>query len=593
MNKIVLISIFFLIEFKSIKTKIISWFSLIKNISIINLFFKLIKKEHVCIFKNKKLNEYLILNKSYWKFEKSNKKKFILLDLTLTSHPIHTIIQCILGNNFRKMTGYKCKAIIKEYDIFTKFIAKSFSINEFEILKNESFFKRLSYFIKSINIIQPSKCLKNLIFIKKDEIEIGKAAYEFTLRNYTKDLPSKNNLHLFYYALSKSLQVLEQSKKIFSSDKIAILLMAEIQFIPNRIFFQKALLKKISIYSFYGARKENQISLCCFNDEKSFNQHRMKFSKKLLNFFLKQNNFYIEKMIKKFIKLDTYKNQIGFGEKIYLEKLPKKNYLNFKNYEKFCEKFEFDKKLKTVIILPNVFIDNLLTHEWAIFDNPIEWYSKTLKIITKIKNVNWLIKPHPSEKIYNTNITAKKLFLKNISSNQKNIKFIDELDNINNLTNFISSAVSFGGSAGYEYTRLGIQVITAGDTRYSNFNLTKSPKDLREYKLILNNLNKSHRISKKRIFRAGLYWLLIKSLTRLQNHLIPITLTRSESFKENFWDLCLKNLKSERNLKINQDFYKNLLIMYKYKNRHSVDFNKIFRINKKISLKLNDIKFNN
>ena len=69
--------------------------------------------------------------------------------------------------------------------------------------------------------------------------------------------------------------------------------------------------------------------------------------------------------------------------------------------------------------------------------------------------------------------------------------------NIDNLSQYISTVISFGGSAGYEYTRLGIPVITAGDTRYSNFKLTKSPKNLEEYEKILNNLNKQKKVIEK------------------------------------------------------------------------------------------------
>ena len=79
-------------------------------------------------------------------------------------------------------------------------------------------------------------CLNKLIYLKKDKIEIGKAAYEFAVRNYIKDLPSKK-FTSFYYALSKSLQILDQSK-IFNFDKIALLVMAEIHF-DKSIFFQR------------------------------------------------------------------------------------------------------------------------------------------------------------------------------------------------------------------------------------------------------------------------------------------------------------------------------------------------------------------
>ena len=115
--------------------------------------------------------------------------------------------------------------------------------------------------------------------------------------------------------------------------------------------------------------------------------------------------------------------------------------------------------LKTILILPNVFVDNLLTHDWGIFSTPIEWYLKTIECANKIKNVNWIIKPHPSEKIYNTNITARNLFFED-GKKQNKIRFINENYNIDNLSQYISTVISFGGSAGYEYTRLGIPVIT-------------------------------------------------------------------------------------------------------------------------------------
>ena len=77
-------------------------------------------------------------------------------------------------------------------------------------------------------------------------------------------------------------------------------------------------------------KKEDQISICCFDSLKSFNQHRMKFSKKLLNFLSKNFQSTLNIYINNFIKKDTQKNQIGFGEKIYFDKLEKKNYLNLK-----------------------------------------------------------------------------------------------------------------------------------------------------------------------------------------------------------------------------------------------------------------------
>ena len=321
---------------------------------------------------------------------------------------------------------------------------------------------------------------------------------------------------------------------------------------------------------------------------KVFNKHRMKFSYKLLNFLIKNFKNDLIKLIDKFLKDETKSYQVGFGEKIYYKTLPKKKLLKFKNYDEFCKEFNLNKNLKTILILPNVFVDNLLTHDWGIFSTPIEWYLKTIECANKIKNVNWIIKPHPSEKIYNTNITARNLFFED-GKKQNKIRFINENYNIDNLSQYISTVISFGGSAGYEYTRLGIPVITAGDTRYSNFKLTKSPKNVREYEKILNNLNKQKKVNREIRFKAGLYWLLIKKLTRLQNNLIPITLTRRNNFNNSFWDLALKTISKNKYSNINKIFLRELELMYKYKNRHSIQFNELTKFNKKISFKLNDI----
>ena len=75
--------------------------------------------------------------------------------------------------------------------------------------------------------------------------------------------------------------------------------MAETQFIPNRIFFQSFTFKKIPVFAFFGGRKENSISIRCFNDFKNKNTHRMKFSSKLFNYLNKNFKSQLKKKIRK------------------------------------------------------------------------------------------------------------------------------------------------------------------------------------------------------------------------------------------------------------------------------------------------------
>ena len=48
------------------------------------------------------------------------------------------------------------------------------------------------------------------------------------------------------------------------------------------------------------------------------------------------------------------------------------------------------------------------------------WFKETIEQISKIKDINWIIKPHPGEKIYNAKITTQDL-LKKYSINNSNI----------------------------------------------------------------------------------------------------------------------------------------------------------------------------
>ena len=84
-------------------------------------------------------------------------------------------------------------------------------------------------------------------------------------------------------------------------------------------------MNKIPVYSYYGGRKENYISICCFDNKKSFNKHRMKFSYKLLNFLIKNFKNDLIKLIDKFLKPRQKVTRLvsvkKFIIKLYLKKI--------------------------------------------------------------------------------------------------------------------------------------------------------------------------------------------------------------------------------------------------------------------------------
>ena len=90
----------------------------------------------------------------------------------------------------------------------------------------------------------------------------------------------------------------------------------------------------------------------------------------------------------------------------------------------------------------------------------VDWFTKTLEIITQIDDINWIIKPHPAEFMYGSKIKSE-YFLKNINKN--NIKLWPKNMRSNCLLDVADVLITSHGSAGFEYT-LGKPVIVTKKT---------------------------------------------------------------------------------------------------------------------------------
>ena len=67
-----------------------------------------------------------------------------------------------------------------------------------------------------------------------------------------------------------------------------------------------------------------------------------------------------------------------------------------------------------MIIFAHELTDGNLVNKWNIFENDFFWLKETLQKISLIKNVNWIIKSHPSEDIFNAKIKTSNLFVKTL-----------------------------------------------------------------------------------------------------------------------------------------------------------------------------------
>ena len=543
-------------------------------------FFELLKskfKINEFCFKNKYIKKFLIFNKKKIRnnIEKFRvKKKYILVE-SLINHPIYTLSSSIIANTLSK--NYELIGLIRFGDIRTKEIMKSYGVKKFITINSSNFFLRLFYFYKSIVILSKLKKFDDLINLKIDHIEIGRSVYEHYTR-FVGNYPKKINWKVILF-FSQGLFYQKRNKEILNKFKPTYLIQSEQMFIPHRILFQQALKSKTKIIC------KSYVNNACIKLYKNFSERnfsRLKISKKLFTILNKKyhksilskaNNIYFSKKKNEHIgkELDHINNRkiINKHDKFNKHKGThiKENFLNY---------FDPNSFKKTVLILSHEMTDGVFGNSWNIFKNDQIWLEETLKIIKKIKNINFIIKPHPSESFYNSKINTKKIFREYVSKKDSHIKLFPVEQDVNSILNHIDIVITSHGSAGYQYPAYSIPAIICGDTNFSDLGFNIQPKKFSEYKKILFKLNKIKKLNVKIVNKAKAFWFIYKNITRVKMPTIHFDDISMNYNATNFWRKTyenLKNSKNSQNLKIKNDFENFLKLQIKKNNSNMLNHN--------------------
>ncbi|WP_027727311.1 hypothetical protein [Treponema sp. C6A8] len=168
--------------------------------------------------------------------------------------------------------------------------------------------------------------------------------------------------------------------------------------------------------------------------------------------------------------------------------------------EVWLEKNHIDKAKKNVCIMCHCMSDNPLTCESGLYMDYYHWLIDTLRIISKIKNVNWILKAHPSRKLYGEGDRIFNIFQQYGKSD--NIYILDDSINSNLVFDLADVIVTVRGTAGLEYSSAGIPVIVAGKGFYDGFGFTIEPKSVKEYELVLKDCDKIQPLTNEQIVMA-------------------------------------------------------------------------------------------
>jgi len=489
------------------------------------------------------------------------------------NHLGYQISEIIIGKNLMEMFESNGMALLTKKDLRSKLIIESFGIKKFIFLNDSNFFMRIKYFLKAYSIIKSCKTMDNFLKFSLNDVNIGQAVYEHHLR-FTGIGTINHFNHKFYLFLSKALSNYYQIKKNFDKFKFIACVQSERQFIPGSIIYQSSLIHGINVYSRSGP--SNTFSVRKYSDTSKMYKNRDRYSKKLydeISNSIKEkaveiggNN--IEKRFRGIYQYDVFHDYFERSS-LVKEKKYQNNEKKSITKKELCEKLGWNQNKPIVVILASDLTDGVFDNTWSLFRDRLTWIRETLLEIKNIKNINWLVKPHPNDEKHKV-VTDTISEYKKICLNYKHILPFPNNVSIASIPKFVHAILTLDGSASYEYPSFGIPTFQASETICSGRGFTIDPKSKEEYFDLLHKVEKINKLNKHQIDRAKIYAFIYSELTRINVNLI----TPFESGPVNnkkFWPEMIKlvdNYKEEADL-----LKKMMKIQEKNNDRHTINYN--------------------
>ena len=443
-------------------------------IDYINIFFRDFKKFNINL---KKISKDSL----------SKKKSAKILVMDTVHHRLNIYTDCVIIEYLKNIFHCEVTGIINKNDNQSKKFFELINVKKNIEINEASILEKSLHFFKAFKIINRFKStdIKKFIKFEYDNINLGKSVYEHIIRSTGKG--SHTNLNArFVNFLTDALFYKFKFNKIFKNGKFDYLVLSEVQFLPSNILIQVALKNKVRVISrIYGPKKIGIRIYKNFNERfqsnhKITNELFLELSK---NKIKEYSVFGFKKILaiyeKKTNNPDFFSNHVIFSQN------------SFKNKIDLLNHFRWDRNKKICSVFSHNMIDGSLNEEWKLFIDTKTWMEETLKIIKKNgEKINWIIRPHPSEKYFPRLKTKTKDIFEEVVGKCDNIKFCPDDCAPNTIRQLSDIIVTSHGSVGVEYPCFGIPSIICGDAFYSGIGFTNEPKTIPEYFEILNNIEK-------------------------------------------------------------------------------------------------------
>ena len=459
------------------------------------IIFKLLKYD----FLNQVLFKFLLitsLNRADKKKLKYYKKKFSVFD-----EPIKHRKLCLFNNLF----GHKSTETISLYI----FLLNIFKYSKFKpaIFSSFKFFDLIK--ISNIKTLPPLLSYSNFSFKKEfffsssnqikrykwKNISCGIFALSSTLKELKTEQFDINNIHhksILKKNLLKSIAYTEAFYNFLKDNQVGSAIFSDPGYVGQGEMFQILTNKNIPCYQFFTSVDDNTIIFKKYlkkNQRDHFDKISNKNWNKLKRNLKKKNE--IKKSLKNIKKLYEKNNWFPSVGTTRSE--------NFYSKKEIFKKLKLDENKPIAVIFNHIFWDGTLFYGEDTFPSYRDWFIETIKIACKNKNINWIVKPHPANKVQNLRYgidentsEEEKIIKKYFGHIPKNVILLKNENKINSfsLYKILDYCLTIRGTPGIESAIFGSQTIICGSGRYENRGFSKYFKNRDNYLNYLGKLKK-------------------------------------------------------------------------------------------------------
>lgn len=464
------------------------------------------------------MRDFATVNAAAWRIDEiqgNDSRQRVLIE-GLNSHKAYLMVNLIVGSHLMRVYGYAGAALLHEPDTEIETMFRSYGINEFHYLSDRdlSLSGRLRAGLAASRMVAASSGMDDLLQQNTNGVYIGKCVYDWYLRGMGAGTVESCSV-LFLAKLATAIGYAEYASKLFSGGRFPVVVQAERQFVPEGPLFQTALARGSVVYCRGGGPTSFTVHRFDTPARAYCNTHR--YGEALFEHVWRNHRETAVEAGGRFME-DRFSGNVRRND------IPDASLAYAANNEldrgTLCQRFGWDPAKPMVAVMSNMLNDGVFTNRWSLFRDNFTWLEETVRAIAAIDTVNWFVKAHPSDQKNAVKITGRHVYEK-WAGNSPHVGFYPNEWGNRALPRIVDAVLTAHGSAGLEYSCLGIPCVLGGESLYSGLGFTHEPKTPEEYFETLRNIHTLGRLEPEQVERAKVFAYIYMTLSRVESRILP------------------------------------------------------------------------